>query len=147
VFGAAIEDASHHDDGTGRGDFITKDLGAIRQREDRFGGIEADLTAINVEGGDHFDVLRLVRSNPPVHQAHIGAIAGRTTVKVNTLKERAEAIPHAYNRDSDFVHYRKTLKLAVAARPGQESCHNIAIFEERKSRNGPGRKNSEAGSR
>jgi hypothetical protein len=66
-----------------------------------------------------------------VHQPDIGPITGRTPVKIDALQERAEAVPHPDDGNSDFIHCRKTLKVAVAARLGQESCHNIAIFEER----------------
>jgi hypothetical protein len=42
-----------------------------------------------------------------VHQPDIGSIAGRTPVKVDALQERAEAIPHSHDSNSDFVHCRK----------------------------------------
>jgi hypothetical protein len=73
-----------------------------------------------------------------MHQADIRRTVLRwLAVKVDPLQERTETIPDPDDRDSDFVHCRKTSKLAVAARPGQESCHNIALFAERNPRGVP----------
>jgi hypothetical protein len=66
-----------------------------------------------------------------MHQANVrAAVFRRLTVKIDSLEERAETVPHPNDRDSDFVHLHETLKIPSAAGPGQESCHNIAIFAE-----------------
>jgi hypothetical protein len=109
--------------------------------EDGFGGVQSDLPAIDVKGGHDLDILRFVRANPAMHQTHVRrTVARRAAVKIDPLQERTETIPHPNHGNSDFVHCRKTPRLLVAALPGQEGCHNIAIFAERNLRVAPARK-------
>src|SRR5207248_2802912 len=131
VGGVAVEDATHHDDGASGPNFVAENFRAVRQREDGLGGIEAYLAAIDVEGGDDFDVLRFIRADSSVHQPDISAVAGRPSIKVDALEKRTGTVPDSHDGNSDFVHYRKKPKLAGVAQPGQESCHHIAIFAER----------------
>jgi hypothetical protein len=65
-----------------------------------------------------------------VHQPDISTIAGRSSIEVDALEQRTGTVPNSYDGNSDFIHLQENPRLAVAARPGQESCHHIALFVE-----------------
>src|SRR6266576_3649223 len=95
VLGEAVEDAAHHDDRACRLEILAEYLRAIRPGENGFRGVEPDLAAIDIESGHDFDVLRLIRPDPAMHEADVGrAVAGRVAVKIDALQERAETVPH-----------------------------------------------------
>jgi hypothetical protein len=85
--GIAVENTAHHHDGTSRFDFFAKDFGAVRRGENRLGRVNAHFPPIDVESGDDFDILWLIRPNLSVHQPDIGTVAGRTSIEVDALKK------------------------------------------------------------
>src|SRR5437764_5344318 len=126
VSSVAVEDATHHDDGAGGPDFVAENFRAIRQRENGFGGIEPYFAAIDVEGGDDFDVLRYVRADSSVHQPDISAVAGRPSIKVDALEKRTDTVPDAHDGNSEFDHYKKTQASrcgTLGARKLSPYCH------------------------
>src|SRR5438876_11787993 len=50
--------------------------------------VESHLAAIDIKGGNHFDVLRLVRADATVHQAGTAAVAIGPAIKIDSLDER-----------------------------------------------------------
>jgi hypothetical protein len=87
VRGIAIEHATHHHHSAGGLDLFAKDFGAVWRRKNRLGDVETDFPAIDVEGGDNLDILRLILAHLPMHQSDIRAIAGRVAIEVNALEE------------------------------------------------------------
>jgi hypothetical protein len=63
------------------------------------------LAVVGVEGGHHLDVTDVVATELHVHQP--GHLVGRVGVAVvlEALDERAGAVAHAGDRQSDFCHY------------------------------------------
>src|SRR5205814_10215509 len=70
----AVENAAHFYNCPGQTNFFTKDLCAIRGRENGPADIEAHLAAINIECGHDLDVTRSIRSDLAMHEADSSAV-------------------------------------------------------------------------
>jgi hypothetical protein len=64
-----------------------------------------------------------------MHEPDIGgSVFGGLTVEIDALQERTETVPHPDDGNSDFVHCRKTLKLAPPGGGGQGG--KVGIIEQ-----------------
>src|SRR4029077_4820335 len=94
----------HFHDCAGAVDFIAKNLRAVRRGKNGLAHIESYLAAIDIKGGNHFDVLRLVRADAAVHEAGIAAVPIGPAIKIDSLDERTGTVAHPDDGDSDFAH-------------------------------------------
>jgi hypothetical protein len=100
----AIEDAAHFHDRAGFRELIIENLGAIGRGEYGFADVDADLALVDIKSGDHFDVVRPIRSDLLVHQTNGSTVARRAAVETNSLDQRTGAVAHTDNRDRDLAH-------------------------------------------
>ena len=107
VVGEAVHDHAHFHDGSREADFIAENVGAIGRRKDGFGDVEADFSAVDIEGSHHLNIPRAVGADLLVHEAHGGAVGGGAAVKIDPLDERAGTIAHSNDGDSDFSHGKR----------------------------------------
>src|SRR5205823_10874599 len=99
------ENTTHFHDGAGAQDSIAKNFSALRRGKNGFAHIESRFAAIDIKGGNHFDVPRLVRADATVHQAGTTAVAIGSAIKIDSLDERTGTVAHSDDGDSDFVHF------------------------------------------
>ncbi len=127
--GITIEDAAHLYDRTSGRDVAAEYFRAIGWREDRLINIKADLAPVDIKGRDDLDVTGPVRTDEAVHKADRGAVIGCVVIKADSLHERAGAIAHPDNSDSDFVHLAdESRQIAPSSRAGQRKIHNDLAF-------------------
>jgi hypothetical protein len=104
MLGKTIENAAHFHDCAGALDFIAKNFSAVRRRKNGLAHIQSHFAAIDIKGGNHFDVLRLVRADATVHEAGAAAVAIGPAIKIDSLDERTGTVAHPDDGDSDFAH-------------------------------------------
>jgi hypothetical protein len=105
VLGKTVENTTHFHDCAGALDFIAKNFSAVRRRKNGLADIESDFPAIDIKGGNHFDILRLVRADATVHEAGTVAVAIGPAIKIDSLDERTGTVAHSDDGDSDFAHF------------------------------------------
>ena len=103
VFRDAVENAAHPNRHARLTEIRAEDFRAVGGHEDRLGDILADLSRIDVERGDHLDVLGPIAADLPVHQPD-GVFGRLPPVILEPLNQRAGAVSDPYNRDPDLVH-------------------------------------------
>ena len=114
-----IENAAHFYDRSGQADPFAENLGAIGWRKDGLADIKTNLAAVDIKGGHHFDVIRLISTDMAMHQTDPVAIGGGAPIKVDSLNERAGTISNSNDGDPDLSHgqRRKTTQTeALGAR-------------------------------
>ena len=104
MLGVTIENAAHLHDRARARYFFAKDFGTIRRRKNGFAHIQADFAPVDIESGYDFDIVRLIVSDPAVHEANRGAITGNTAIKIDPLDERTGAIAYAHNSNTNLIH-------------------------------------------
>src|SRR5439155_24194610 len=105
VLGKTVENTTHFHDSAGALDFIAKNFSAVRRRKNGLADIESHFAAIDIKGGNHFDILRLVRADATVHEAGTTAVAIGSAIKIDSLDERTGTVAHSDDGDSDFAHF------------------------------------------
>jgi hypothetical protein len=101
----AIHYAAHFYDRAGELDLFTEHLRAIGRRKNCLAHVQADLPPVNIESSHNFYVSRAVPPDLTVHQADTGTVNRGTIIKIDSLDQRAGAVPNAYDCDSDFSHF------------------------------------------
>jgi hypothetical protein len=98
-----IQDAAHSHSDACFGQVLAEDGGAVRGLEDCFRDVLSDFAQIDVEGGDHLDVVRPVASDLPVHETD-GVLRLLVAVVLESLDQGAGAVSNAHNGNLDLGH-------------------------------------------
>src|SRR5699024_8795357 len=100
VLSEAVESRSAQDLDAGRLDIAEFD-GVVLTGRDRLGDVDADLLAVDIEGGNEIDVTDVIIPELHVHETRNFRPRGHIPVVLNTLDQGRGAVAQSGNRDSN----------------------------------------------